>query len=122
MHQNLKIMFDEKIKTPQLLHGLKYQRGVVNKLLKVYHEYNSFLEEVLKIKQIFSDNIIVPVKDVAQQLKISPTKVRKYLEQVYDDIIEFLRDDERKPIRPEPTMYSLSVKDRYNKYLFVENM
>jgi len=114
-------MFDDKIKTPDLLWGLNYHKRILNELFKEPHEYNQFLNEVLKDDEFF-ESTRTSVKDVARRLQISPAKIRKYLEHIYDDIVELLNDENRKPFNLGRPLCSISIQDRFNKYFYIENI
>jgi len=115
-------MFEEKIKTQNLLYGLKYHKRILNKLLNRKKEYDLFLVNVIGLNELFEEARRVYVKEVAQKLGINSAKIRKYLEQIYDDIIEFLQTEDRTPIITGNVNCSISIKDRFNKYFYIENI
>jgi hypothetical protein len=115
-------MLEEKIKTQDLLNGLKDHKYVLYKLLNLGKEYNSFLADILESDALFDSNRIVHVTDVAQRLSVSSAKIRKHLEQIYDDIVEYLRTDEKLPIKPDTSKCSISLKDRYSKYFYISGI
>jgi len=115
-------MYEEKIKTQNLLYGLKYHKRILNKLLNRKKEYDLFLADAIGMDELFEEGRRFYVKEVAKKLGISTAKIRRYLEQIYDDIIEFLQKEDRAPIVPGKTNCSISLKDRYNKYFYIENI
>jgi hypothetical protein len=115
-------MFDDKIKTQDLLNGLKHNKNVLFRLLNQGKEYNAFLTDVLGSDELFNLDKIVHVTDVAQRLNISSIKIRKYLEQIYDDIIAFLRTDDKVPLKPDTPICSISIRDRFDKYLYINKI
>jgi len=115
-------MFEEKIKTQDFLNGLKYHKSILNKLLNRGKEYDSFLINLIGLNELFDDGRKVYVKEVARKVGISTAKIRRYLEQIYDNIIELLQTEDRTPIITGNVNCSISIKDRFNKYFYIENI
>jgi len=115
-------MFEEKIKTQDLLNGLKYHKSILDNLLNQGKGYDSFLINLIGLNKLFDNDRKVYVKEVAEKTGISTAKIRRYLEQIYDDIIEFLQIEDRTPIITGNVNCSISIKDRFNKYFYIENI
>jgi hypothetical protein len=112
-------MFEEKLKTQDLLYGLRDYKKILNNLVDQGKEYDSFLKDLLRADELIDSDRIVYIKKVAQQLNISSIKIRRYLELIHDDIIEFLCSDDRLPIKTNTSICSISIKDKYNKCFYI---
>jgi hypothetical protein len=115
-------MYDEKIKTKDLLHGLSYHRKVLSNLLNQGKGYNEFLKSLLSYNALFNDGKVVHVKDIAVEFKISPAKIRIYLEEIHDDILLHLQSIERPPIKCGIPVCSISIKDMLYRCIYLENI
>ena len=115
-------MLDEKIKTQDLLNGLKHHKNVLSMLLNQGKEYNSFLSDILGSDALLDTYRRVYVSEIAEKFNLTTTKIRKYLEQIYDDINEYLSQEDKLPIKPGNPKCIISLKDRWGKYFFISGI
>jgi hypothetical protein len=110
-----------KISTPDLLYGLETQNSILNQMPIKDKPYFSFPESMYKILERPGKRKIV-VKEVSSELEISSSKIRKYVEAIYDDIVDYLFDNDNAPIRIGNPKVNLWVKDRFNQCVHIENL
>lgn len=113
-------IFNEKIRTPDLIYGLSNHKQVINELLKKKKSYSLFLKELLKYPGIFDSDTKIPVKDISQKLNIPSPKIRKHIVNIYDDILDYLASQDRNYIKPGKPRYCFWLKDYFNKSLYID--